>query len=64
MVETNKEVTLTVSEKIEAHFAGIVTHDISISEQNAHNILVSKVKKLTRDMIKYQIIRIRRLYNE
>ena len=55
---------MTHKEIFEAHFAGIVTHDISISEQNAHNRLVNKVKRITRGMLRHQTIKIRRLYNE
>jgi len=55
---------MTASEKISNHFAGIVTHDISISEQNAHNRLVQDTRAATQIMLKYQVIKIRRLYND
>ena len=54
---------MTASEKIRNHFAGIVTHDISMSEQKAHNRLVSRVRRTTYQMLEYQAKKIRVEYD-
>lgn len=43
IVNVKKVVIMTIREKISDYFAGIVTHEISVEEQNKHNILLQKV---------------------
>ena len=54
---------MTINEKIQAHFAGVTTYDISISEQKAHNRLVSRVRRTTYQMLEYQAKKIRVEYD-
>lgn len=55
---------MEISEKIADHFAGIVTHKISISEQNKFNILLRKVRTKRTSLIRYEAKKIVEKYNE
>ena len=54
--------SMATKKDIENYFAGIVTHDISTSEQKTHDRLVSRVRRTTYQMLEHQAKKIRRLY--
>lgn len=54
---------MSVKEDIADHFAGIVTHPISIAEQHQHNLIFRKVRKATNVMLRREAIKICKEYN-